>query len=303
MLAEPIHFDKNAIDSSLAERLIAVQFPQWAGLPITPVSHQGWDNRTFRLGTELLVRLPSAAQYALQVEKEHRWLPPIAPELPLPIPVPLAVGEPGEGFPWPWSVYRWIEGEPATIERIADLCSFARTLAEFLVALRAVDASDGPPPGPHNFYRGAPVAVYDDETQRALSELIGEIDTVAARAVWDAALATTWTAEPVWFHGDVAFGNLMVNDGRLQAVIDFGTSGIGDPACDLVIAWTLLDDPSREVFRAVVGLDEATWARGRGWAIWKALITLPNVIETDPVNEAIVRAVIDAVLDDHARFG
>jgi aminoglycoside phosphotransferase (APT) family kinase protein len=204
MLAEPIHFDKNAIDSSLAERLVAAQFPQWAELPITPVHHQGWDNRTFRLGTELSVRLPSAAQYALQVEKEHRWLPRLAPELPLPIPVPLAVGEPGEGFPWPWSVYRWIEGEPATIERIADLSAFARTLAEFLVALRAVDARGGPSPGPHNFYRGAPVAVYDDETRRALSALTGEIDIIAARAVWDAAIATTWTADPVWFHGDVA---------------------------------------------------------------------------------------------------
>ena len=220
------------------------------------------------------VRLPSAARYALQVEKEQRWLPILAPQLPLPIPVPLAMGRPAEDYPWPWSVYRWIDGETATIERIADVRQFAVTLAEFLAALQAIDAGGGPAPGPHNFFRGGPPAYYDDETRQAIATLDGRIDSDAATEVWERALASAWQGPPVWVHGDVASGNLLVRDGRLSAVIDFGSSGVGDPACDLYIAWTFLEGESRDAFRAALPLDDATWQRGRGWTLWKALITL-----------------------------
>jgi aminoglycoside phosphotransferase (APT) family kinase protein len=247
----------------------------------------------------MTVRLPSAAQYALQVEKEHRWLPKLAPLLPLPIPVPLAKGAPSDGYPWQWSVYRWLEGEPASVGSIADLRRFATELAEFLNALRRIDPTGGPPPGRHNFFRGGPLTVYDAETRRAIAALKGRIDTDAASAVWEAALGTKWEGSPVWFHGDVASGNLLVEDGRLGAVIDFGTSGVGDPACDLAIAWTLLAGESREVFRSALRPGDATWARGRGWTLWKGLITLAQHIDTDPSQAAEARRVIDEVLDDH----
>jgi aminoglycoside phosphotransferase (APT) family kinase protein len=293
------HDEKVNIDVSLVSRLVSTQFPQWADLPIKPVEFDGWDNTTFRLGEDMSVRLPSAERYILQVDKEHRWLPKLASHLPLPIPAPLAKGKPGEGYPFPWSVYRWIEGEPATIERIEDLAGFATTLADFLTALQRVDPTGGPPPGPHNFFRGGPLTVYDAETRQAVAALEGKIDTAAASAVWEAALKATWHGPPVWFHGDVAWGNLLVKEGRLSAVIDFGTSGVGDPSCDLAIVWTLFGGESRDTFRAALQLDDATWARGRGWTLWKALITLAAHIDTNPSKAGIARLVIDEVLADH----
>ena len=290
---------REEINVSLVRRLVAAQFPQWANLPIRPVEFDGWDNRTFHLGEEMSVRLPSAQGYAAQVEKEHRWLSRLAPLLPLPIPVPLAMGYPADGYSWHWSVYRWLDGEVATIERIADLRQFATTLAQFLTALQAIDPTGGPPPGPHNFYRGAPLTVYDSETRQAIAALGGEIDADAATAVWEAALDATWHGPPVWLHGDVAVGNLLVKAGRLSAVIDFGCSAVGDPACDLVIAWTLLSGESREAFRAGVPGDDAAWARGRGWALWKALITLAEYIRTNLSKAAEARRVIDEVLAEH----
>lgn len=151
------------IDTALVSRLVATQFPRWKDLAVRPVASGGWDDRTFHLGDHMLVRLPSAAAYALQVEKEHRWLPRLAPLLPLPVPVPLAMGAPVDDYPWHWSVYRWIEGETATLERIASLPQFAAGLAQFLVALQRIDPAGGPAPGQHNFFRGGPLSVYDGE--------------------------------------------------------------------------------------------------------------------------------------------
>ncbi|RUX81770.1 aminoglycoside phosphotransferase family protein, partial [Mesorhizobium sp. M7A.F.Ca.CA.004.08.2.1] len=201
------------------------------------------------------------------------------------------------------SVYRWIEGETAERERIASLPRFATDLAAFLVALQRIDATGGPAPGQHNFFRGGALSVYDGETRQAIAALDGKIDTVAARAVWEAALAAPWHGAPVWFHGDVSCGNLLVRQGRLGAVIDFGTSGVGDPACDLAIAWTLFEGKSREAFRAGLPADEAMWARGRGWTLWKALITVAGQIDVYPVEVEKSRHVIDEVLADHARRG
>lgn len=290
------------IDQDLARRLVDSQFPRWAQLPIAPVEADGWDNRTFRLGDELTVRLPSGDWYALQVDKEQRWLPVLAPQLPLPIPAPVARGEPGEGYPYPWSVYRWLDGEIAGEPGIGDLTELATSLAEFLAALQRIDATGGPVPGRHNFFRGGPLATYADETLRSIDALGDEIPGDAAKRVWEAAMAAGWAGDPVWFHGDVATGNLLLRDGRLAAVIDFGTSGVGDPACDVVIAWTLLSGPSRDAFRATLGVDPGTWSRGRGWALWKALISLVgNLDEGDAEAAAGNRRVIDRVLADHAR--
>ena len=279
------------IDAALVRRLIAGQFPQWRDLPVRPVDVDGWDNRTYRLGDDMTVRLPTHESYAPAVDKEHRWLPLLAPQLPVPIPVPLAKGAAAEGYPFSWSIRRWISGQPARPERIADLPAFAVDVAEFLLALRRVAATGGPPAGVHSFYRGAPPAHYDQETREALARLSGRIDPAAAQ-VWDAALASRWEGPPKWFHGDVAGGNLLVRAGRLAGVIDFGTSGVGDPACDLVIAWTLFTGESRAAFRRTVGDDAGSWARARGWALWKALISLPG-------DEQPNRRVIEDVIGDH----
>ena len=287
------------ITVSLAQRLVAAQFPQWAGLPIKPVAFGGVDNRTFQLGEDMSVRLPSAKEYAAQVAKEHLWLPKLAPRLPLPIPIPLAIGVPAEGYPWHWSIYRWLEGENAAIAPIADRRQFAIALAQFLAALQRIDPAGGPPPGPHNFFRGGSLMIYDAETRQAMATLGSEIDADAAIAVWEAALQASWRDLPVWLHGDVSAANLLVNGGQLSAVIDFGCSGVGDPACDLTIAWTLLAGESRAAFRAAMPADGATWARGRGWALWKALITLVDSIDANPLEANKARRVIDAVLADH----
>jgi aminoglycoside phosphotransferase (APT) family kinase protein len=290
------------IDEALVRQLLAEQFPQWAELPIVAAEPQGWDNRTFRLGTTMAVRLPSAAGYVAQVEKEQRWLPWLAPQLPLPIPAPIALGVPGAGYPFPWSINRWIEGEAARLDRIDNLHTFAIDLAQFLLALQRIDASAGPAAGPHSFYRGAPLNVYDAETRQALTVLAGIIDTAAATALWERAVQTHWQQPPVWFQGDVAVGNLLVRGGRLCAVIDFGTSGVGDPACDTVIAWTLLSGKSRAAFKATLALDEATWLRGRGWALWKALITLAEYRLSDSIKADDAYRVIEAVLEDDGRW-
>lgn len=262
------------VDETTVAALVADQFPQWASLPVTRVRPGGWDNRTFRLGADLLVRMPAADHYIAQVEKEQMWLPRLAPALPLPIPAPVAVGAPGHGYPFPWSICAWIAGETVAAAERLDHALLAEDLAGFLLALHAIDASDGPAAGPHNFHRGGDLAVYDGQTRAAVKTLGDQIDGAAALALWDAALATRWDRPPVWIHGDVAPGNLLVRDGRLAAVIDFGTCGVGDPACDLAFAWTYLDDGGRQVFRERLGLDEACWLRGQAWALWKALIVV-----------------------------
>src|SRR5262245_18978473 len=272
----------NEIDTRLVKQLIRTQFPQWAELAIAPVENGGW-NRTFRLGDRMSVRLPTAQCYVAQVEEEHRWLPVLGPQLPLPISIPLALGAPGAGYPWPWSIYGWLDGEPARADRIHDLGRFAVDLAHFLVALRGIDARNGPVAGTHNFHRGGSLTVYDAEARQSIGMLADEIDVATVTEIWETALATTWHGPPVGVHGDVAETNLLVKEGRLNAVIDFGCLGVGDPSCDLVIAWTFLDPPNREKFRSSVALDRATWKRAQVWAIWKAHITLVQLRNPDPI--------------------
>ena len=289
---------RSGIDAALVRRLVASQFPEWSHLSVTPVKADGWDNRTYHLGDDMTVRLPSGEGYAAAVAKEQRWLPFLAPHLPLPIPEPLGLGTPAEGCPHHWSVYRWLDGETASVGNVEDLSEFARTLADFLTSLKNIDPTDGPAAGPHSFFRGGPLTTYDAETRRAVNTLGDRIDGDRALAVWDAALAAAWRGQPVWFHGDVAVGNLLVREGRLAAVIDFGTSGVGDPACDLVIAWTFLSGESRETFRAAIDTDPATWARGRGWALWKSLIGLAGRLDTDPA-AGPDRRIVDDVIAEH----
>ncbi|MFL6076209.1 MAG: aminoglycoside phosphotransferase family protein [Mycobacteriales bacterium] len=303
MSANGLRPDEVPIDAGLVRRLVAAQFPRWAALPVVPVARSGWDNATFRLGADMSVRLPRLPRWVGQVAREHRWLPRLAPHLPLPVPAPLARGEPGEGYPFPWSVYGWLDGEDARPDRIADLKRAAVDLAGFLAALQRVDATGGPPPEWSNGFRGVPFGderdspIVETRIRPKIAALAGLVDTDALTAVWDAAAAApAWDRAPVWIHGDPAPGNLLARDGRLSAVIDFGTVAVGDPACDLIAAWLFLDAPAREVFRATLPIDDATWARGRGWGLTGALPDPADL--ADPARGPEIRSRLDAIVAD-----
>jgi aminoglycoside phosphotransferase (APT) family kinase protein len=289
------------LDVETVSHLVAEQFPQWSHRSITPVRHPGWDNFTFHLGDDLLLRLPSAAEYSLAVAKEHRWLPELAARLPIPIPVPLGLGRPGAGYPFPWSVYLWLPGEAADRVRVVDPLGLAKDVASFLEALQRIAAAGGPRPGLHNWFRGATLRTFDSTARSALAGLDGHLDVGLAASAWEDALAARWDGAEVWFHGDLAPGNLLLKGGRLAAVIDFGTCGVGDPSCDLAIAWTLLTRQGRQLLRERLDLDDSTWARGRGWALWKSLHHLAHALEDhDEAAEAEARLIVDAILDDYA---
>ncbi len=304
MSTSKMHVDEIDTSASLVFRLLITQFPQWANLPIEPVHSAGTGNALYRLGDDMVVRLPRIPSAVSQVDKEQKWLPRLAPLLPLNIPVPLAMGKPGDGYPWHWSVYRWLEGEDATAESIANPYQAATDLAQFIAALQQIEAADGPPPGQHNFYRGVPLEMRDQETRDAITALHGVLDIDRVTAVWDAAITVpAWKGAPVWLHGDLHAANLLVQQGRLSAVIDFGGLGVGDPACDVMAAWLFLSAENRSVFRAALQVDDATWARARGWALSVGLIALPYYQTTNPILAGIARRAINQTLADHEDIG
>ncbi|MBY6038064.1 aminoglycoside phosphotransferase family protein [Fictibacillus nanhaiensis] len=261
------------INVSLVKSLINEQFPDWSHLEILPVQFSGNDNRTFHLGNNMSVRLPSSEHYAAQVEKEQNWLPKLAIKLSLPIQTPIAIGKPCKKYSLPWSVNKWLEGETLTHHNIYDIYQFAKDLGSFLLELQSIDASDGPLAGKHNFHRGGDLGIYDQECRDAIEPNKDTINAPVINEIWDLALESKWSKAPVWVHGDIAPGNILVNKGKLSAVIDFGILGVGDPACDAAMAWTFFDDKSRVAFKDALNMDEETWNRARGWALWKALIT------------------------------
>ena len=265
------------IDAALVRRLVDTQFPQWSGLPLRLLDPAGSDHVIYRLGERLSVRLPRHAGAVGQAEKELEWLPRLAPRLPLAIPVPVGVGEPDFGYPWRWAVSRWLDGEVATVEALADSSVAAVDLAEFLAALQRFESQAV------KDLTGRPLADRDDETRAAIAEAGGVFDATAMTELWDAAVrAPGWDRPPVWFHGDFHTGNLLTVDGRLSAVIDFGGLGIGDPACDLTIAFTLMSAGSRATFRTALDVDDATWTRGRGWALTTGLNAYTTYAATNP---------------------
>lgn len=293
--------DKLKITAVLAKKLIAEQFPQFSYLEIKPVEVDGHDNRTFRLGDTMLIRMPSMAPYALKVLKEQEWLPKLQQHLSIPIPKPLALGQPSNDYPWHWSIYAWREGESANALTFADhqLEPIALSLVQFLKELHQIEPSNSLLPGLHNYWRGDHVSVYDKQAREQIAKLQGVIDSQAALTLWEKAISSKWHQSPVWVHGDLASGNILVKDHKLAAVIDFGGMGVGDPACDLVIAWTFLKKQSREIFKQGINLDANTWDRARGWALWKAtyeLCNLENSINPDPQQH---KRIISEVLDEH----
>ncbi|HEU0132592.1 MAG TPA: aminoglycoside phosphotransferase family protein [Mycobacteriales bacterium] len=296
-----MHADEVEIGPDLVRRLLRAQLPRWADLPLTHLSSAGTDNTIYRLGDDLAVRLRRRPGAAGQVDKEYAWLPLLAPHLPAEVPVPLALGGPGEGYPWTWSVCRWVHGDVVPTDGLPDAAALACDLAAFVVALRGCDATGGPPPGDHNFGRGVPLAARDALTRRCLAELGDLVDAAAVLRVWEAALrAPVWDRPPVWVHGDLQSGNLVARDGRLRGVIDFGGLGVGDPAVDLLPAWNLLPATARATYRAATGADDATWERGRAWALSVAVVALPYYLHTNPAIVAQSWHVVAEVLADAA---
>lgn len=261
------------ITKEVVEKLIKDQFPKWAYLDIKPVEKSGHDNRTFHLGDEMTIRLPSGEDYVAQIEKEIQWLPKLKPFITLQISSPIAKGKPNSEYPFPWSINKYIEGETATYDKIHDLNKFAVDLGLFLKELHKIDTTDGPIAGKHNFYRGGDLKIYNSETEVALENLKDILPIEELHYIWIQAISSKWENENVWIHGDIAPGNLLVKNGALCGVIDFGIMAVGDPSCDYAMAWTFFDKNIRKAFFNTLECDENTINRARGWALWKALIT------------------------------
>jgi aminoglycoside phosphotransferase (APT) family kinase protein len=262
------HADEVPVDEELVRRLLRAQFPQWADLPLTVVAEQGTDHTLFRLGGDMVVRMPIMEYATRQAKKEARWLPFLASQVPLQMPTPIAIGEPGEGYPFSWSIVSWIDGEKATPHNV-DLDKAAVDLARFIKALHACDPTDGPKAGPGTGYRGVSLKLWVERVDQWIAKLDGRFSRQIA--LWrEIVQAPEWDRAPVWFHGDLSW-NLIAKEGRLVGVIDSGY-GVGDPACDLMPAWTLFRGASRQLFLDEVGLDDATITRSKGFALAPAFI-------------------------------
>jgi aminoglycoside phosphotransferase (APT) family kinase protein len=288
-----MHDDEVDTDADLVRRLLAGQHPRWADLPIARVPSAGTDNAMYRLGDALAVRLPRIHWAVGNVAKEQEWLPVLAPHLPLEVPTPVAAGEPTEEFPYPWGVVRWLPGEQATLDRLDDPVDAARDLAAFVRALQRVDASGGP-----RSARGAPVRLGDAQVREGIAGLRGEVDGPALLGLWERVLeAPDHAGPPVWFHGDLSCLNLLARDGRLTGVLDWGTCGVGDPAIETVIAWSLFPPPARAAYREALGLDDAAWERGKGWVV-TGVFGIAYYRDTNPLLVADKVRAIEALLAD-----
>jgi aminoglycoside phosphotransferase (APT) family kinase protein len=292
-----LQFVNMEITTSLVRALIKEQFPRWKLLAVEPAQRQGNDNWTFRLGDALSVRLPRSEAHAAGITREHQALKSLSTKVSLALPEVLASGEPSDRFPAPWSVRRWLPGEALDVAPAVNRERMAEQLGGFLTEMRRAPTTDGPPCGRHSFFRGCHPSVYADEVQDALAVLGDSVDRRVCEAIWAEALCSAWPGQPVWFHGDLAAGNILVDHEQVSAIIDLGTCGVGDPACDLVIAWTFMDT-ERERFREAAQLDAETWARAAGWALWKALITLAD---TGSSQLEIQHRALKCLIEDRSR--
>jgi aminoglycoside phosphotransferase (APT) family kinase protein len=289
-----MHDGEVDIDADLVRKLLADQLPDLADLPIAEVRSTGTVNAIFRVGPDLYARLPRVPDWAGDLEKEQRWLPRLAPHLPLSVPEPVAPGQPGAGYPFRWGMFRWLDGETFAIDRVHDERRTARDLAAFVTGLRGIPVTGAP-----RSTRDRPLRLRDDEARAAITSAGRVIDGVAVTAAWEASLgAPAFEGDLVWTHGDLLPPNLLMRDGRLSAVIDFGNVGLGDPALDVLPAWSVFGPVGREAFRVALGVDDATWARARGLALHQALLIIPYYVDTNPGFVAMATRTVDQVLAD-----
>jgi len=304
MQALKLHDGEIDISAQLAGGLIAGQFPHWAGLPVRPVSSAGTECVLYRLGDDLVIRLPRRPGEGLDAILRQGALSRLAPLLPVPVPALIAEGQPTAEYPASWGVLRWIDGDTPVEGHLAEPRLLAEDLAGFLTALWNVDLSEAALAGSPPAYRGGPLADRQEFTIDAIEQLHGVIDTDAARAVWDhAALLPPWDGPDTWIHADMMPGNVVTRDGRLAGVIDFSTAGIGDPSQDLIVAWMLLPASVRPAFRRATGADDATWLRGRARALSMALGHLDYYSDTNPVMADNARYTIGEIFADYEASG
>ncbi len=289
-----IHVDEVAVNEELVRELLRSQFPEWAALPLRPVPSTGTDNVIYRLGDEMGIRLPRIHGAVGQIAKESAWLERLSKHVPVELPLPLAEGAAGSGYPYPWLVYRWIEGEDLQHAAVPDWNRLAEEIAAFVLALGEMDPAEGPPAG----RRGGSLAPHDEIVRAFIPALEGIVDTDSALAVWRAALrADERSGPPVWVHGDLLPGNIVMRNGRLRGVIDWSAAGLGDPACEAMLAW-FLPPGARDVYRRALGFDDATWTRARGWVVEQAALFIPYYADTIPDAVATATLRLQAVLDD-----
>jgi aminoglycoside phosphotransferase (APT) family kinase protein len=296
-----LHDDEVPVDEGLVQELVRSQFPKLAALPLHEVPSTGTDNVLYRLGRHLGVRIPRVGYAVQQVDREATWLPRLAPHLPAAVPAPVARGEPAAGYPFPWLVFGWIPGDDALAAPPENWPRLAADVAAFVSALEGLDPGGAPAAG----YRGGPLAPHDEMVRRVVAHLDGVVDVACATAVWDEALAAgPWAGRPVWVHGDLLPGNVVVRAGALAGVIDWGAAGVGDPACEAMLAWAM-PPAARVIFRREVAFDDATWARGRGWALQQAVTFIPYYERTIPDGVAAAHRRLDALLtgDEPGRRG
>ncbi len=288
-----MHAEEIDIDEATVRGLLAEQFPQWCDLPLLRIPDSGTDSAIYRLGGDMGIRLPRIHWSVPQIDKECRWLGSLAAHLPAPVPVPIGRGEPDDRYPYPWLVYPWLPG--TSLDRTAaEATSLVADVASFVLALQQIPPDGGPPPG----RRGGPLAPLDREMEWAFGNLEGLIDTKRARQVWRAALdAEASVQDEVWIHGDLLPGNILVAEGRLTGIIDWSATGVGDPACDAMLAWALgAEDRAR--YRSLLGFDDATWARARGWVVEQTAMYIPYYARTLPEAVAQAKNRMDAALSD-----
>ncbi len=290
-----LHDGEFHIDDHVVRGLIADQMPSWSDLELRRIETSGTVNVIYRLGPDKLVRLPCLDVFSNGPLREARWLPEFAPLLPLQIPEYLALGSPTEAYPSAWSVLSRIRGDNATSATLSDLNRTAEQLGEFVLALRKVGI-EGAPDGS---YRGHGLAGSDADARRAINQLPESFDQRALIELWESSLAApVWGGEPTWFHSDLHSGNLLARDGDLVAVIDFEGCSVGDPSSDLIAAWWLFDKQSRITFRETVNPDEASWQRGKGWALFMGVSAVGYYDVTNPVFADMARHAIDEILSD-----
>jgi aminoglycoside phosphotransferase (APT) family kinase protein len=289
-----LHDGEIDIDAELVGRLLAAQFPKLADLPISEVPSTGTVNAIYRLGDHLYARLPRVQSWAQDLDKEWHWLPKLAPQLSLPVPEPVAKGHPTSSYPFSWAIYRWIDGQPYADELVDDEHQAAKDLARFVVELRRIAPVSGAPGGGRK-----PLRELDAVTRAAISSARGVIDSEAATAAWEWALqAPAWNGTPVWIHSDLLRPNLLVRDGRLCAVIDFGGVGVGDPAADVIAAWSVFGQSGRGVFRDALEVDHGTWNRARGFALHQAALIIPYYGQTNPGFVWPAKRTVEEILAD-----
>ncbi|MFC4872614.1 aminoglycoside phosphotransferase family protein [Negadavirga shengliensis] len=286
----------------VAQNLLKDQFLNWAEIPLKPINSSGSDNFLYRLGKDLIIRIPRHQAAAHQLKKECFWLEKIHKYSPIAIPEPVSIGRPNEYYPFYWSIYRWIEGETYSVDKFSNSEKAVESLVQFISYLQRIDIKGGPKPSKENNFRGVPLMIRDLKTREAINALPDFYSKTLMTEIWNFALtAPAWNKRPVWIHGDLHWGNILTKGDKIVGVIDFGCLGVGDPANDIMSAWVLFSPLARQKFREMLQIDKGTWIRGMGWALSWAAVALPYYLPKHHILADIAVFTIDNVITDYQK--